>query len=143
MTRRLGLLLVVASVISTMPLERARAADYPVLYRDLGLPEYPQATVEAVGRSNSNLHDGLRIKLKTQASSIQLRTFFEQKMTELGWVLQETASMRKMRKAEMLNHLPFNAAFCKNDGTVYQVTTVNLGTSRHVNITVNNGGNAC
>ena len=143
MTRRLGLLLVVASVISTMPLERARAADYPVLYRDLGLPEYPQATVEAVGRSNSNLHDGLRIKLKTQASSIQLRTFFEQKMTELGWVLQETASMRKMRKAGMLNQLPFNAAFCKNDGTVYQVTTVNLGTSRHVNITVNKGGNAC
>ena len=143
MTRRLGLLLVVASVISTMPLERARAADYPVLYRDLGLPEYPQATVEAVGRSNSNLHDGLRIKLKTQASSIQLRTFFEQKMTELGWVLQETAVMRKMRKAGMLNQLPFNAAFCKNDGTVYQVTTVNLGTSRHVNITVNKGGNAC
>ena len=99
MTQRLGLLLVVASVISTMPLERARAADYPVLYRDLGLPEYPQATVEAVGRSNSNLHDGLRIKLKTQASSIELRTFFEQKLTELGWVLQETAVMRKMRKA--------------------------------------------
>ena len=121
----------------------AGAADYPTLYRELGLPEFPQAVVQAVGRDNSNLTDGLRIQLKTPASSAKLREFFEKRMTELGWVLQETIAMKKMRKAGMLGQLPFNAAFCRSDGTVYQVTTVNLGSERHLNITVNKGSNSC
>ena len=143
MTRVFATLLIAAATLFAGLLSASQAADYPPLYRDLGLPEYPQGKVTAVGRDNSNLADGISVKLQTAASQGELRAFYEEKMAALGWVLQETPAMKKMRKAGMLDKLPFRAAFCKSDGTVFQVSAQNLGASRQVSIAVNKGSNSC
>ena len=135
--------LIIAITLFAVPSTGAQAADYPPLYREMGLPELPQANVTAVGRDNSSQTDGLSVKLKTAASQSELRTFFEQKMAELGWTLQETPAMKQMRKAGMLDKLPFRAAFCSNDGIVFQISALNLGASRQVSIAVNKGSNSC
>ncbi len=144
MTRYSAIALLIAAALAfAAPASTSQTADYPPLYRELGLPEYPQASVTAVGRDNTSLADGLSVKLQTTASPGELRMFFEKKMMALGWVLQETIAMQKMRKAGMLDKLPFRATFCNGDGIVFQINALNLGSSRQVSIAVNKGSNTC
>ena len=109
--------------------------DYPSSYRDLGLPEYANATVTGLGRDNTSLHDGITITLFTQEGSAALRTYYEAEMQTRGWTLEETIASKKMRAAGMLDTLPFGAVFSKDDMR-YQLFTnpKGNGIAVHINI---------
>ena len=109
--------------------------DYPKGYRDLGLPEYENATVTALGRDNTNLRNGITITLFTQADGAKLRAYYEAEMQDLGWTLQETIASKKMRAAGMLDRLPFGAVFSKDDMR-YQLFTNPEGTGIAIRINI-------
>jgi hypothetical protein len=113
----------------------AHGLDYPERYKELQLPEYPNATLTDVGRNSSSLSDGISITLFTTDNSTALREYYEAEMNTRDWLLQETVATTKMRAAGMLDKLPFGAVFTKG-GMRYQIftTTVDHGTS--VKITV-------
>ena len=109
--------------------------DYPPSYREMGLPEYENATVTGLGRDNTSLRDGITVTLLTEDDSAALRAYYEAEMQARGWELQETVASAKMRAAGKLNKLPFGAIFSK-DGMRYQVFTNPEGsdTAVHINI---------
>lgn len=122
----------------------ARAgSDYPALYRQMNLPEYPGATVTALGRDNDSLADGMRLAVRTGAGSGELRAFYEPALAGLGWTLQETPAVARLRAAGQLDRIPFAGLFCRDDGAAFQVMTMDLGAEREVRITVNQGDNGC
>jgi len=110
--------------------------DYPPLYRELGLPEYPTATVTNLGRANESLADGLSITLETAASHSELRAFYESRLEALGWTLQESIGMQRMRAAGMLEAVPFSGVFCKADDTGYTVHALDRASYREVKLSV-------
>ena len=110
--------------------------DYPPLYKELGLPEYPAATVAQLGRVNDSLADGLSITLETTASHSELRDFYESQLAALGWALQETVATQRMRAAGMLETMPFSGVFCAATGTSYTVRATDMGTYRQVQLSV-------
>ena len=110
--------------------------DYPPLYRELGLPEYPTATVTNLGRANDSLADGLSITLETAASHSELRAFYESRLEALGWTLQESIGMQRMRAAGMLEAVPFSGVFCKADDTGYTVHALDRASYREVKLSV-------
>lgn len=110
--------------------------DYPPLYKELGLPEYPAATVAQLGRVNDSLADGLSITLETTASYGELRNFYESQLAALGWALQETVATQHMRAAGMLETMPFIGVFCATTGTSYQVFSADMGAYRQVKLSV-------
>ena len=110
--------------------------DYPPLYKELGLPEYPAATVAQLGRVNDSLADGLSITLETTASYGELRNFYESQLAALGWALQETVATQRMRAAGMLEAMPFLGVFCAATGTSYTVRATDMGAYRQVQLTV-------
>jgi hypothetical protein len=109
--------------------------DYPSSYRDLGLPEYENATVTGLGRDNTTLRDGITITLSTQDDGATLRAYYETEMQALGWTLQETVASKKMRAAGMLDKMPFGAIFSK-DGMRYQLFTNPEGNGLAVHISI-------
>ncbi|MCI5073811.1 hypothetical protein [Oricola sp.] len=133
----------VFTALSLSGLSPAHAADYPPLYLEMALPEYPGATVTEIGRSNDTLEDGISVTLETGASYGELRAFYEQALQDAGWALQETPAMAAMRQAGMLDNFPFNALFCKGDGTGFATNTTDFGTVRQMNISVTRGANGC
>lgn len=110
--------------------------DYPPLYRELGLPEYPAATVSNLGRANDSLADGLSITLETTASHSELRAFYESRLEALGWALQESVGIQRMRAAGMLEAVPFSGVFCKAEGTGYTVYALDRAAYREVKLSV-------
>lgn len=110
--------------------------DYPPLYRELGLPEYPTATVTNLGRANGSLADGLSITLETAASHSELRAFYESRLEALGWTLQESIGMQRMRAAGMLEAVPFSGVFCKADDTGYTMHALDRASYREVKLSV-------
>ncbi len=117
--------------------------DYPQLYRDLDLPEYAGATVTGLGRSNASLADGISVTLHSESSHGVLRSYYETAMADLGWALQETVAVTRLRESGMLDQFPFNAVFCSTGNVAFQVTTVDLGTVRELSISVTDGSNSC
>lgn len=136
-TLALGVLLCAAGPAGSSDL------DYPQLYRDLGLPEYADATITGLGRTNTSLADGISIKLQSNGSYGTLRTYYENALADLGWILKETEAVARMRKAGMLDQLPFNAVFCGPDTLAFQVTTTDRGPVRELSISVVQGSNSC
>jgi len=61
------------------------AAAYPDLYRALDLPVLPGAVVTSSGRQVESLRDGLSIRLMTKQTMPEVRTFYQEAMTGLGW----------------------------------------------------------
>ncbi|MCC0013883.1 MAG: hypothetical protein H6877_11270 [Rhodobiaceae bacterium] len=117
--------------------------DYPPLYKQMNLPELPDATITELGRDNSNLDDGMRIVLQSGMTNGELRSFYESQMADRGWTLQETMAVSRMRAAGMLDKLPFNAVFCKSGGIAYNATTVDMGSVREVDIAISQGASGC
>jgi len=109
--------------------------DYPDLYKSLDLPEYQDASVIGLGRQNESLKDGLKIFLESDADSAKLRAYYESKMTELGWELEESIAVQKMRERNMLDQIPFSGVFKKGDMT-YQVFTTRISGKTKINITL-------
>jgi len=109
--------------------------DYPLSYRDLGLPEYENASVTGLGRDNTSLRDGITITLFTLDDGAALRAFYEAEMQNRGWTLQETVASKKMRSASMLDKLPFGAIFSKN-GMRYQLFSNPEGNGIAVHISI-------
>jgi hypothetical protein len=109
--------------------------DYPSSYREMGLPEYENASVTGLGRDNTSLRDGIAVTLFTQDDGATLRAYYEAEMQNLGWTLQETVASKKMRAAGMLDKMPFGAIFSK-DGMRYQLFTnpEGNGIAVHINI---------
>ena len=93
----------------------ADGPDYPVIYRDLGLPQYQNADVTSVGRDNTSLRDGIRVTLLTQDDDATIRAYYEAEMQDRGWVLEETIASKNMRAAGLLDKMPFTATFNKDD----------------------------
>ena len=117
--------------------------DYPSLYRELGLPEYPAATVAQLGRVNDSLADGLSITLETTASHSELRDFYESQLAALGWALQETVATQRMRAAGILQTKPFSGVFCAATGTSYTVRATDTGAYRQVQLSVVGDSASC
>lgn len=128
-----SLLRVLLLVIVTMPV--LAGPGYPPAYRELGLPEYGNATVTDTGRDNTSLRDGIKVTLLTRDDGTKLRAYYETEMQSRGWQLQETAASAKMRAAGMLDRLPFGAVF-KKDRMRFQVFTNPKGNGVAVHISV-------
>ena len=117
--------------------------DYPEVYRDLGLPEFQPATVVQLGRVNDSLEDGLSVWLETPATHGELRGFYEAHFDALGWALNETIAVQKMRAAGLLESMPFSAVFCGQDGTGFIVFATDMGAVRQVKISVVGDSQSC
>ncbi|HJO39805.1 MAG: hypothetical protein QGG24_07350 [Vicinamibacterales bacterium] len=61
------------------------ASTYPGAYRDLGLPEYPDAELADTGRQTTSLRDGLRLSLRTAESVADAAAFYEERLVADGW----------------------------------------------------------
>jgi len=57
--------------------------DYPALYTQYGLPEYPGATLTYDGRTADNLSDGISLILTTQDDPLTVGAFFENAFASL------------------------------------------------------------
>lgn len=117
--------------------------DYPPLYRELGLPEYPTATVSNLGRSNDSLVDGLSITLETTASHSELRAFYESRLEALGWTLQESIAVQRMRAAGMLETVPFSGVFCNPTGAGYSVQALDRVAYRELKLSIVEASASC
>ena len=117
--------------------------DYPNVYTRMSLPEYPGAVVLSTGRSSHNLEDGISLKLETPASHAELRSYYESRMAELGWILQETIAVTKMREAGVLDRMPFMAVFCFKDGLAYQITATDIAAKRQLRISITADAPTC
>lgn len=117
--------------------------DYPPLYRELGLPEYPGATVSNLGRSNDSLADGLSITLETTASHSELRAFYESRLEASGWTLQESIAVQRMRAAGMLETVPFSGVFCNPTGAGYSVHAFDRLAYREVKLSIVSASASC
>ena len=60
--------------------------DYPALYKQYGLPEYPGATIEYDGRTADSLDDGISLKLTTSDDVQTVGAFYADEFASLdGW----------------------------------------------------------
>ena len=60
-------------------------SSYPDAYRQLELPEYPDATLIDTGRQTTSLTDGLRLTLRSAHSVTEAAAYYETQLTEAGW----------------------------------------------------------
>ena len=109
--------------------------DYPDSYKSLILPQYTEATIVDLGRHNKSLSDGLKIYLKSPSDYSALRAYYEHELSILGWELEESIAVQKMRKKDMLDQIPFGGVFHKGDLT-YKIFTSRVGDTTKINITV-------
>lgn len=58
--------------------------DYPALYEQYNLPQYPGATIVYDGRSNDNLNDGISLSLTTSDPVQTVGTFFANAFANLS-----------------------------------------------------------
>jgi hypothetical protein len=88
------------------------ASTYPGAYRDLGLPEYPDAELVDTGRQTTSLRDGLRLSLRTAESVADAAAFYEERLVADGW----SAPPNRMAGGQLIIR-----AFTK-DNLTYQLT---------------------
>ena len=67
------------------PVASGDASAYPATYRDLDLPALPGGVVTSSGRQTTSLRDGLSIRLTSDKPVAEVRTFYQDAMTALGW----------------------------------------------------------
>jgi hypothetical protein len=59
--------------------------NYPPLYKQAGLPEYPEAELINPNTRDTNLQTGIALRLTTPDEVKTVEEFYVSKMTELGW----------------------------------------------------------
>lgn len=108
----------------------AEAAAYPDTYRSLDLPVLPGGLVTSSGRQSTSLRDGLSIRLTTDQSVAEARTFYTDHMNSLGWTSAPSGP-----GAAALNLPVANVAFTRGQLT-FQATITAADTGSLVAITV-------
>ncbi len=66
---------------------------YPELYREMRLPEAPDAEVMSTGRQNTSLSDGLALRVSTSMGVQAAHDFFSQALGAEGWTVQASRPM--------------------------------------------------
>jgi hypothetical protein len=123
----IGLLFIYSSTVISQELY------YPSAYTSLNLPEYPNATITELGRTSESLKDGVKIFLESSDDYITLRSYYESEMAALGWTLQESIAVKKMREMGKLDMIPFAGVF-KKDDLVFQIFTSRVNDLTKLNI---------
>ena len=123
----IGLLFIYSSTVISQELY------YPSAYTSLNLPEYPNATITELGRTSESLKDGVKIFLESSDDYITLRSYYESEMAALGWTLQESIAVKKMREMGKLDMIPFAGVFEKDD-LVFQIFTSRVNDLTKLNI---------
>lgn len=59
--------------------------DYPALYTEANLPQYPGARVTNRGVQEVSLEEQIKLKLRSQDSVEEIKAYYEEEMTALGW----------------------------------------------------------
>ena len=116
------------------PVAAARAGGesvYPETYRALGLPELPEATVVSTGRQTTSLRDGLSIQLTTSSSVREVRDYYRDALTALGWT-NEGGPDRGV-------DLPAAGLTFSRDGLTYRATLLGLPSGTQVSISLIDG----
>lgn len=106
------------------------ASAYPESYRSLDLPVLPGAVVTSAGRQSTSLRDGLSIRLTTERSVAEARTFYREHMTSLGWTPAASGP-----GAAALNLPIANVIFTRNQLT-FQATITAADSGSLVSLTV-------
>ena len=104
---------------------------YPETYRALGLPELPEATVVSTGRQTTSLRDGLSIQLTTSSSVREVRDYYRDALTALGWT-NEGGPDRGV-------DLPAAGLTFSRDGLTYRATLLGLPSGTQVSISLIDG----
>jgi hypothetical protein len=108
----------------------AEASAYPATYRDLNLPVLPGGVVTSAGRQSTSLRDGLSIRLTTSQSVAEVRAFYRDAMTALGWTPAAPGS-----GAAALN-LPLANVIFTRDQLTFQATITAGDAGSLVSLTV-------
>jgi len=108
--------------------------NYPSIYANHDLPMYDKAEIVDMSRNTQNLEEGIKIFLESDQDYSALRAFYESKMNDNGWQLQESIAIQKMRELGKLDSIPFSGVWVKED-LKYQVFTSRLLDRTKINIT--------
>lgn len=104
---------------------------YPASYRERSLPELEGATLTSTGRQTSSLRDGLALTLTSPKPVDQVRDFYRDRLTALGWTAEPQG-----RGASVPNLAMAGGSFAKDGlGFTTVITRMPSGDSR-INITV-------
>lgn len=98
--------------------------DYPDLYRQYDLPEYPNGELTSIGRQQTSLSDGLKLMLDSDQNPLAIGQYYENEMTALGW--SYTPPPHPTAKL-------WGTTFQK-DGLTYQIIVVQLPTTTQITI---------
>ena len=114
--------------VSTNSSQTADGEEYPALYRQYNLPEYPGATITYGGRTADNLADGISLKLSTPDDVQTVGAFYATAFSSLpGW---------EFTPPNFSNDTLYGATAVKNDeGLRYQLTITNLQDYTQISIT--------
>lgn len=101
--------------------------DYPALYKQYGLPEYPGATIKYDGRTADSLDDGISLKLTTSDDVQTVGAFYADEFASLdGWTYTPP---------NFSNETLYGATAEKSDeGLRYQLTVASLPDNTQINI---------
>jgi hypothetical protein len=104
---------------------------YPALYRDLSLPELEGARLTSTGRQTTSLRDGLALILTSPKTVDEVRDFYRDALTALGWKADPQG------RGALVPNLPIGGGSFTKDGLVFTtiITALPSGESR-INITV-------
>jgi len=104
------------------------SGNYPALYQQYNLPEYPGATLKYDGRTADNLADGITLKLTTPDDVQTVGAFFANAFTSLsGWTYTPP---------NFSNGSYYGATAEKADESLrFQVTVSNASNLSQINIT--------
>jgi len=106
----------------------ATSVNYPALYQQYNLPEYPNATLEYNGRTADNLADGITLKLMTNDDVQTVGAFYASAFASLpGWTYTPP---------KFSNGSYYGATAEKADESLrFQVTVSNSSDRSRINIT--------
>ncbi len=117
-----------ANETNTSSTETADSSNYPPLYQQYNLPEYPGATITYGGRTADNLADGISLKLSTPDDVQTVGAFYETAFSSLpGW---------EFTPPNFTNDTLYGATAVKGDeGLRYQLTITKLPDYTQISIT--------
>lgn len=76
----------ITSSSSSVSNSDSTSSEYPDLYKQYGLPEYPGATITDDGRTSDSLSDGISLTLKTSDGVQEVGSYYANKLEALaGW----------------------------------------------------------
>lgn len=101
--------------------------EYPALYKQYDLPEYPGAIIEYDGRTDDNLRDGISLKITTPDDVQTVGEFYENAFSSLsGWTYTPP---------NYSNDTLYGATAEKADENLrYQLTVTKLPDNTQINI---------